>query len=239
MRTLKLWMLVGVLGAVGVAQGGDVQFNASDGLKIFGTYAPATGKSRGLIALFHQASGSRQEYENIAPRLNALGFATLAIDQRSGGSRFGANRTAAQVSKAVSYLDALPDLEAAVRYAKNDLKASRVLVWGSSYSAALVFLVAQRQAGEVAGVLAFSPDESLGKPNLVRDAAKGVTVPTFVTAAASEIKAAQPIFDAVASRDKVLFKPAGIGLHGSSVLANPLTGGEYWTAVEAFLKRFR
>ena len=58
---------------------------AADGVGVYADLARATRARRGTILLFHQAGTNRGEYEPIAPRLNAVGFDTLAIDQRSGG----------------------------------------------------------------------------------------------------------------------------------------------------------
>jgi dienelactone hydrolase len=241
MRAAIRGVTIGFLGLSLVALAAkEVSYKAADGVTVYADYAEAKSKPRGLIVLFHQADGSHLEYEKIAPRLNAMGFATLAVDQRSGGSLFGGtNKTAAGISKPASYLDALPDLEASVKYARANLKSNRVIVWGSSYSSALVFVLAAKIGNDLAGVLSFSPDEYLGPPSLVRDAAKKVKVPVFITSAGSEVTAAKAILDAVASKDKVQFVPKGAGLHGSSVLANPLTKAEYWAAVEQFLGRYK
>ncbi len=234
----KLICLVAITAMVAQAGSNEITFKTADNVKIYGDYVPAQGKSRGLITLFHQASGSRLEYAKIAPRLNKMGFATIAIDQRSGGSQFGGvNKTATENGYA-SYLAALPDLEATVKYAKTTLKAPRVIIWGSSYSSALVFLLAAKNK-DVAGLLAFSPDEYLGKPTLVKDAAKQVTTPVFITSAASEADAAKQILNATSSQEKNQFIPKGAGMHGSSVLADDTMKAEYWVAVEKFLARFK
>lgn len=230
--------LVIVTSVLSLANSAEVSYKAADGVTVYADYVAAQGQSRGLIALFHQANGSRLEYEKIAPKLNQLGFETLAVDQRSGGSQFGGtNKTAAQV-KPGDYLSALPDLEASVSYAKNTLKAKRILIWGSSYSSALVFLVAAKNK-DVNAVLSFSPDEYLAQKGAVAKAAKQVLVPVFITSSSSEVAAAKQVFTAVGSANKTQFIPQGIGLHGSSVLSNPLTGREYWVAVEKFLTRFK
>ncbi len=240
MRAAIRGLTIGLLGLSLVALAKEVSYKAADGVTVYAEFTAAKSKSRGLIVLFHQADGSHLEYEKIAPRLNEMGFATLAVDQRSGGSLFGApNKTAAGIGKPASYLDTLPDLEASVKYARADLKSNRVIAWGSSYSSALVFLLAAKLGNDLAGVLSFSPDEYLGQPSLVRDAAKKVRVPVFITSAGSEASAAKQIFDAVASKDKVQFVPKGAGVHGSSVLANPLTKAEYWVAVQQFLGRYK
>lgn len=234
----KKFLLLLLLAATALAATREVSYKASDGITVYADHT-SLAKSKGLIVLFHQANGSRLEYTKIAPRLNALGFATLAVDQRSGGSEFGGtNKTAAQVSSA-GFLEALPDLEASLQYAKKTLKAKKIIVWGSSYSSALVFLLAAKNPKDVAGLLAFSPDEYLGQPKLVQNAAQKVSAPVFITSAASEVSAAKSIFKATSSQTKTQFIPKGVGLHGSSVLANPLTGTEYWVAVEKFLSQYK
>ena len=94
---------------------------------------------------------------------------------------------------------------------------------------------------DIAGVLAFSPGESFdGKPS-VRDAAKSVTVPVFITSRSDKEKViAKLILEAVASTDKTQFIPAGTGVHGSSALLQPQgKAEEYWQAVDAFLAKFK
>ncbi len=71
-----------------------VQLKAADGVTVFGSYYRAE-RPKALILLFHQAGSSKDEYATIAPRLTAAGYSALAIDQRSGGSLFGRNETAA------------------------------------------------------------------------------------------------------------------------------------------------
>ena len=65
---------------------------ATDGVEIRGDLYALDGddkRSAPVILLFHQAGSNRGEYAEIAPRLNELGFHALAIDQRSGGKRWG------------------------------------------------------------------------------------------------------------------------------------------------------
>jgi alpha-beta hydrolase superfamily lysophospholipase len=234
---MKKLIPVLLLSALSMAAPIEVSYTAADKIKVYAEHH-VVANAKALIVLFHQANGSRLEYAKIAPKLHELGFSTLAVDQRSGGSQFGGtNKTAAQVS-AVGYLAALPDLTASLRYAKDTLKAPKVIVWGSSYSSALVFLLAAQNPSDVAGVVAFSPDEYLGKPTMVRDAAKKVSAPVFITSSSSEVGAAKAIFNVLSSKEKTQFVPKGVGIHGSSVLANPLFGKEYWVAVEKFLSRY-
>ena len=89
----------------------------------------------------------------------------LAIDQRSGGGEYGGkNRTVTALGRSASYDAALPDLEAALAWGRAHANGAPLLLWGSSYSAALVFVLASQHPADVQGLLAFSqrvpkPDE--------------------------------------------------------------------------------
>ncbi|TMJ40603.1 MAG: lysophospholipase, partial [Alphaproteobacteria bacterium] len=119
----------------------------------------ADDAARPIILAFHQANYNRLEYREIAPRLVKLGFSVLAIDQRSGGNYGGEENRTAKESKAFwTYTDALPDLEAALEWARAKHPKSKIIAWGSSYSASLVIVLAAK-SHDVAGVMAFSPGE--------------------------------------------------------------------------------
>jgi dienelactone hydrolase len=99
-----------------------ITFKSADDLLITADrYTPHTLNTTPLIVLFHQAGSSRGEYNEIAPRLNKLGFNCIAVDLRSGEySRGKDNETAIRAGKAglvTSYADALPDIIAALDYA--------------------------------------------------------------------------------------------------------------------------
>jgi len=210
---------------------------AADGVKVYATYYPAT-RAKALILLFHQAGSSKEEYRTIAPRLAAQGYSALAIDQRSGGSLFGRNETAIGIGADPGFLAATKDLDAAIFWART--RKLPILLWGSSYSAALVILQAARHT-DVKAVLAFSPGEYLGDATSVRTAAARINVPFYVTSASDprEIAAARTIVAAAPTRIKQQFTPRR-GIHGSSTLIaqrNPRGADENWTSVEAFLRR--
>lgn len=216
----------------------DETIKAADQTPISGWLYEAP-KPKAIVLLFHQAGSSKGEYATIAPRLAAEGYTALAIDQRSGGDLFGENATVERLGHSAGYLEAKQDLQAALDWAKP--KGVPVIIWGSSYSSALVFLVAAENPDAVKGVLAFSPGEYLGAPNLVKDAAARVTAPVFVTSAkdADEIAAAKAILGAVPGADKTQFVPGIAGVHGSSTLIdarNAKGAAENWAAVDAFLK---
>ena len=221
-----------------------VTLTASDGVKVYGEFWPAADAKAPLILAFHQAGSSHAEYIPLAPRLNRAGFNVLAIDQRSGGNEFGGkNRTVAALGRSTSYDAAFGDLEAALAWGKDMAKGAPVVVWGSSYSAALVFKLAARYPMDVAGLLAFSPGEYLSAPNAVAKAAETLHLPVFIDQASGdgETQQSRGIFQATASSDKTQFVPRR-GVHGSATLRsdrNPAGAEENWAAVLAFLAKFQ
>ena len=118
-----------------------------------------------------------------------------------------------------------------------------MVLWGSSYSASLVFLLAGAADAKdsVRAVIAFSPGEYFDDKKLVETAAAKVTVPVFVTSANTmeEEAEAKAIVAATKSTDRLQYVPR-TGIHGSSTLnaaRNPGGADENWRAVLGFLKR--
>lgn len=216
-----------------------IELTTSDGMIVPGTYRRAA-EPKALILLFHQRGSSRVEYADIGPRLAANGYASLAIDQRGGGDKWRVPNEPAQAwGETDTHWDAMPDLEAAMAWAAG--QGLPVALWGSSYSAALVFPLAAANPDAVKALLAFSPGEYL-EGDATSRAARRLTMPLFVSSATSlnEVAYAQPIFDAAGSADKTYFLPKAGGEHGSSALIrteNPDGHGEMWTAVLGFLGR--
>ena len=241
----RTFLLLSLLLPASLAWAEPVTLTAADGVKVFGEFWPAADARAPLILAFHQAGSSHAEYTPLAPRLNRAGFHVLAIDQRSGGTEFGGrNKTVAALGRSTSYDAALPDLEAALAWGNAKAGGAPVLVWGSSYSAALVFRLAAQHPDDVAGLLAFSPGEYLGKKNAVSAAAQAVRVPVFIDQSidADEIEQSRTILQATASADKTLFVPARAGVHGSATLRadrNAAGAKENWAAVLAFLAKFK
>lgn len=200
-----------------------------------------------FILLFHQAGFSRGEYREIAPRLNEMGFNVMAIDQRSGEAANGVkNETAARAKaqgKPTTYLDALQDMKDAIRYAKTNYVKDKFIIWGSSYSAALVLKIAGDTPHVADGVLAFAPGEyfsRFGKSKaFITQSAQHISVPVFITSAKSEKRRWFSIFQKIPSRDKQFFLPETEGIHGSRALwKSTPEHAEYWKAVEKFLQQF-
>jgi dienelactone hydrolase len=212
---------------------------AADGVVVHGLYYRAP-KPKALILLFHQAGSGKGEYATIAPRLVVAGYSALAIDQRSGGGLYGPNETAAGLGHKADYLDAKPDMEAALAWAGE--QHLPVAIWGSSYSSSLVFVLAAAHPDSVKAVLAFSPGEYFDDTSLIRKAAARVKVPVYVTSANTdeEIDATRKILAASPAALKVQYVPKSGGVHGSSTLIeakNKAGAQANWDAVLAFLAR--
>ena len=227
-----------------VASAEPVQLSAADGVKVHGELWRAPAPRPPVIVAFHQAGSSSAEYTPIAPRLVQAGFTVLAIDQRSGDGAFGgSNKTAAALGREASYEQALPDLEAPLAWAKANANGAPVVVWGSSYSAALVFLLAAAHPGDVSGLVAYSPGEYLGRKSAVRDAARKVDLPVYIDQASSadEVTQSAAILRATKSADRQQLVSRSRSTHGASTLrsdANPTGAEAHWKAVLDFLERF-
>ncbi len=240
---LPRWMIgaaVAVLvstSALGEAASQAVVLRARDGVSI-SALAYTADHPRAIVLLFHQAGSSKAEYATIAPRLVAAGFSALAIDQRSGGSLYGPNETARRLGKPAGYEQAKPDLEAALDWAT--AKHLPVVLWGSSYSASLVFEVAAEHPQEVSAVMAFSPGEYFDDPKAVAHAAAKVRAPIYVTSAPDpgEVSDGRAILAASPARTKVQYVPQ-FGVHGASTLIeaqDPKGAAENWKHALEFLK---
>jgi dienelactone hydrolase len=198
-----------------------------------------------FIILCHQAGWSRGEYLEIAPKLNALGYNCMAIDQRSGGEVNGIVNQTKKKAKAkglgMGFPDAEVDILSAIKYVKqNYTKASKLMLWGSSYSSSLVLKIAGER-NDIDGVLAFSPGEyfkRFGKPgDYIQSSAKHIKIPTFITSAKSEKKSWWSIYESIISENKTYFLPTTTGNHGSRALWKKFSDHEaYWSAVKEFLK---
>ena len=244
----RLLLLIALL-LPALARAEPVMLKAADGVAVYGEAwrAPdrADGRKPPVIVAFHQAGSSHAEYAPIAPRLVAAGFTVLAIDQRSGGDLYGANRTVEALGRSSGYEAALPDLEAALAWGRLQAAGAPVIAIGSSYSAALVFLLAAKHPGELAAILAFSPGEYLGGSDTVHRAARQLAIPVLVDSAraSDEISAAGSLLAAVpvAAASKLQIVPQAGGIHGASTLRadrNPLGAEENWQGVLAFLAPF-
>jgi pimeloyl-ACP methyl ester carboxylesterase len=259
MKTKWIWLLVGVLVLAAamivwkvvipvkpsIVTAETITFDAKDGLAVTGDLYLTDDLSAPFVLLCHQAGYSRGEYLEIAPKLNQLGYNCLAIDQRSGRGVNGVvnetNKAAQNAGLPVGYVDAYPDLDAALNYLVEQYHPTQLIAWGSSYSASLVLILASEHPQEIQAVLAFSPGEYFSfNDQHISDYAKKITQPTFITSARSEAKEWRGIADNISSTGSVFFVPEESGVHGSSALMEKTrNNAEYWKAVEGFLKSLR
>ena len=247
MKTLIILAIAAFI-STSIAQNKEtIQFKSSDGLELTAdVYITNSDKSTPFIVLFHQAGWSRGEYLEIAPRLNKMGFNVMAVDQRSGGAINGVEnesfKLAQKAKLATTYADAYPDIGAAVEWARANYAQGQLLIWGSSYSSALVLKYAGDNPKAIDGVISFSPGEyfaSYGKTDhWIVDSAVNIAVPSFISSAKSERSNWQPLYDAIKS-DKAFYLPQTSGNHGSRALWSKFDDSEgYWQALSIFLDEY-
>ncbi len=214
-----------------------ILLTASDGVKVHGALYEAA-EPKALILLFHQAGSSKDEYATIAPRLAAAGYSALAIDQRSGDELFGVNETAKELGREATFLEARPDLQAALDWAQQ--KKLPIVLWGSSYSSALIFPLAASDPDGIVALLAFSPGEYFDDKQLIRTAAAKLALPVFIasTNTKEEVGEADPIMAALPNNAANVRLVPDHAVHGSSMLIakrNPEGAEANWNAVMSFL----
>lgn len=207
-----------------------ISTTTSDGITLHGEYYTSTQCESGpLVLMFHQAgSNGRGEYGELAAWLNDSGYRVMAWDQRSGSERFDySNRTvdALPEENEVEYCDVYPDLEAALAFALEETGVSQVMIWGSSYSASLVYRLAAEHPDDVSALVAASP--AAGGPMeqcRARMWADQIRVPALVLRPEKEME-----YDSVIEQRKIL-QDAGAdvwvvenGVHGSSMLVDART----------------
>jgi len=227
-----------------VAEVEEVVFLAADGAQVHGDlYWAAEGRKSPLILLFHQAGGdARGEYEAIIPRLVDNDYSVLAVDQRSGGGRFGGvNRTVAGLGgEDFTYCDAYVDLEAAVAYTTELGVTGATFAWGSSYSAGLAFQLGVEHADDLDGILAFSP--ASGGPMAAcspNDFIPQLGIPALAMRPRSEmeVESVREQFETF-EQHGIRTHVAEHGVHGSSMLVEERTGSAVastWDVVLDFL----
>lgn len=219
--------------------GESLTLHTTDKVTVFGTFSPAKPRNDKVLLLFHQARASRHEYDPLIARFNQLGFDTLSIDQRSGGDLFGGhNQTVQALGTSAGYLDAAPDLDAALAWAR-DQHYRTVVGVGSSYSSALVIVLAARHPSGLTAIASFSPGEYFDDTNLIKDAAAKVVVPFYITTDPDEATNVTEVLSKAHGSNIVHYQPAA-GVHGASTLVearDPKGYAANLKSFEAFLRR--
>ncbi len=221
----------------------DLEFQSLDGLVISAKLYKATADAP-VIVLCHQARFNKFSYDGIAPKLVDMGFTCLAIDQRSGGpigstQNETKNRAVAQ-QLPTAYLDAEPDIIAAVNYAYEKFNKP-IILWGSSYSSTLALYIAMDNP-KVAGVISFSPGNYFkDEKGSLTELLVGFKKPFFLTSSKREATGVSELIKQMELNDQqIQFIPEGSGHHGSRALWENQDGGqEYWDAITSFLSNIK
>jgi len=239
----KIFIITLILISFQITAQEKIVFDSSDGLKITADLYVTNPENSPFIVLFHQAGWSRGEYQEIAPKLGKLGFNSIAIDQRSGGKVNGVinetHQRAVKRNLPTEYSDAEADMNSAIDYVKSKFsKASKLIIWGSSYSSALVLKIAGERK-DIDGALSFAPGEyfsNKGKDYVTKNAIN-ITKPVFITSAKNEKKSWWDIYNKIPSTKKAYFLPNESGQHGSRALWERFPEHkDYWKAVTEFIK---
>ena len=224
-----------------------ISLTAKDGLKITADLYSISDKKAPYIILFHHSHSSRGEYIQIAPRFNELGFNCLAVDYRLGSVYSPMNgiinQTAVEFEKTGKFLNPylssyLPDLEAALLYTKNKLKANKIFIMGSSLSANLVFVLRSEFKEDVSGIFSFSADPGDNRVNneglTVMTCSKNITCPVFIAAEAGKDFYAKDIYENISSSIKVYCE---IDSMGATALSTSTSSFSVWEEVIKFINR--
>ncbi|MFS8083207.1 MAG: alpha/beta hydrolase [Ginsengibacter sp.] len=239
-RLLKpVAFLFALMGSGSVLAGDAVTLRAADSVAVHGTVTHAKAHNDKVLLLFHQAHANRHEYDSLIAGFNKLGYDTLAIDQRSGGDLFnGHNATVQTLGKSADYLDAAPDLDAALVWARGQHYGNIVAV-GSSYSSALVILLAAKQPQGLTAIASFSPGEYFDDKNLIKNAAAKVTVPFYITTDPEEASNVTEVLTRAKGSNIEHYEPTA-GVHGASTLVearDPTGYAANMKSFEQFLQR--
>jgi len=239
MRIL-LFLSFSLLGLTSITSQTTITYPSKDGIRITADYYEKTN-AKTLVLLFHQAGWSRGEYKEIAPKLNAMGYSCLAVDLRSGGSvntiTNATNKEAKAKGKKTAYTDAFQDIEASVAYAKKTYKPEKIILWGSSYSSALVLKYGGDYPNNADALLSFAPGEYFNPKDFIAKSAKHIKAPVFITSAKNEYNNWKDIYKVIPSDKKVQYRPKTNGNHGSRALWEKFSDSDgYWEAVNNFLE---
>ena len=228
-------------GSLLAAEKKKLSFASLDGLEITADLYYSKKRKKGLLLLFHQAASSRGEYAELSSLFTKKGYNLMAIDQRSGQAMKGIpNETAARAVRKklkTDYLSAEQDLMAAIMYARKKLKAKKLILCGSSYSASLVLKIAGEKKYPYHAALSFSPGEYFGSKNFIGKYAKKIKIPVWLTSSKSEGPRTRALFKKIPSKKKVLFIPQKQGRHGARALWQATENhSEYRKSLFAFLR---
>ncbi len=196
------------------------------------------------ILLFHQESGSRGEYKEIAPKLSKMGFNCLAVDLRNGKEcNFVQNETAVQAAQnniPATFLDCEKDIAAAIDYVAKTAIKNKCILFGSSFSASLAMQTANRN-NRVTAVIAFSPGEYFAPALMIKDKIADFDKLLFAASTKREYSFMKDLVKEIPQQNITTFQPSsGDGVHGAPALWNSnSSSGEYWMSLMMFVKKVK
>ena len=218
-----------------------ITFKTTDNLTVTADLYRNDNPNVNVIILCHQAGFSRGEYIETAEKLLTIGYTCLALDQRSGKEVNSVANETAKLAKELGlkqeYPNALLDIEAGLKYVKENFPKAKIMLVGSSYSASLAIIIASKYPKDIKAIASFSPGEYFKIDNLtIEDFAKNVNCAVFITSAKNEGKNWKVIYNVIPSKNKTSFLPNAKGIHGSKALWSSSNGNqEYWMAFKLFL----
>lgn len=215
-----------------------------------------------VLVCLHQAGGSRGEYRLVVNQLLERGFDVFAPDLRCGGAGDHRDLTTGKrkgvpngtwasakelTGREATFLDAYPDVDAAVAWARELFPTANLGLVGSSYSSTLALVFAAEHPGRVDAVFAFSPGDYIEEWSPVKERVRALSIPAYITCGSSEaeMKHARPIADAVTKSARLItFWPADeelAGGHGSWGLTveDSAAAARQWTMFTQALETLR
>ena len=217
-----------------------ITFMSSDNVTISSDFYETEAVSKKWMIMCHQEEYSRGEFKEIAQRMIKLNYNCLAIDMRSGGEvNYVPNETAQEaksLGKAQTLISCEIDILSAIEYVKSREKDAEIVLFGSSFSAALCLKIAKERP-DIKAVIAFSPGEFFTPQISIKKIISGISIPIYVGSTKSEFPYIKEMFEDVKPQKLVIFRPEKAdGLHGAKTLwwESP-TRNEYWLSLLFFL----
>lgn len=128
------------------------RFETTDGLSLEAWYVPASDPA-GTVVLFHGYTGVKSDLLEHAEAFHSLGYDSLLVDFRGSGGSDGDETT-------IGYREA-DDVAAAVAFAREELGAGPVFLYGQSMGAAAILRAVGPGELDVDGIIVSCPFDRL------------------------------------------------------------------------------
>jgi len=133
-----------------------VNITTSDGVKIIGNYYQPAGIIKGFVLYVHMMPATKESYNELATRIQRVGYAGLSIDLRGHGeSQGGPKGYLTQTNKQTQ--NSINDIEASIEFLKkHGATNSNISIVGASIGANLAIEYAS-QNNLIERIVALSP----------------------------------------------------------------------------------